>query len=146
MSRRERDIRLANLRLIEAEIRHYPETLKELEKLETEIASPGAVPDSIVKPIRIGYGYNDPTPAKAFRIMTSQELCELRRRAGAIEYMLRIVRLMPERYRLLELTYWSNRKYTVREICEKLNICPGAYRRWKNQALETVAEQLGWKI
>lgn len=144
MNRRDREIRLCNLRLIEAEIRHYSETLRELQKLEAEIASPGAVPDSIVKPIRIGH--SDPTPARAFRLMTSQELCELRRRAGAIEYMLRIVRLMPERYRLLELTYWSNRKYTVREICEKLNICPGAYRRWKNQALETVAEQLGWKI
>ena len=144
MTRRDRHIRNASLRLIEAEIRNYHQTLKDLRELEESIALPGQG--------EFGDGTRstepgDPTPARAIRMMTSAQLLEIRRRVEAIEYMLRVVKASPEpgRYELIRLAYWDGR-YTVMGICDKLNIGKTTYYRWRREALQLVAERLGWEI
>lgn len=143
---RGREIRRASIRLIEAEIRAYPETLQSLKEIEQEIAgphSPGAYID-LVKTT----GHSDPTAKKALKMMESPEVRELRRRVDAIRRMIRILKANPDpgRYRLIELTYWSNGRYDVEGVCRKLNISRSTYNRWKREALEIVAERLGWDI
>lgn len=140
-----REIRLISLRLIEAEIRHYPKTLRELQELEEEIAGPGT-PD-FTEPRR-DTGPGDPTPTKAMIMITSAVLLELRRRVDAIERMLRILKAHPDpaRYELIRLTYWTSGQYTVAGICQELHISQSTYHRWKREALEIVAERLGWRI
>lgn len=144
MTRRDRHIRNASLRLIEAEIRNYHQTLKGLRELEESIALPGQG--------EFGNGTRstepgDPTPARAYKMMTSAQLLEIRRRVDAIEYMLRVVQASPEpgRYDLIRLAYWDGR-YTVMGICDKLNIGKTTYYRWRREALQLVAERLGWEI
>ena len=144
MTRRDRHIRNASLRLIEAEIRNYHQTLKDLRELEESIALPGQG--------EFGNGTRstepgDPTPARAYKMMTSAQLLEIRRRVDAIEYMLRVVQASPEpgRYDLIRLAYWDGR-YTVMGICDKLNIGKTTYYRWRREALQLVAERLGWEI
>ena len=144
MTRRDRHIRNASLRLIEAEIRNYHQTLKDLRELEESIALPGQG--------EFGNGTRstepgDPTPARAYKMMTSAQLLEIRRRVEAIEYMLRVVKASPEpgRYELIRLAYWDGR-YTVMGICDKLNIGKTTYYRWRREALQLVAERLGWEI
>ena len=144
MTRRDRHIRNASLRLIEAEIRNYHQTLKDLRELEESIALPGQG--------EFGDGTRstepgDPTPSRAIRMMTSAQLLEIRRRVEAIEYMLRVVKASPEpgRYELIRLAYWDGR-YTVMGICDKLNIGKTTYYRWRREALQLVAERLGWEI
>jgi RinA family phage transcriptional activator len=144
VTRRDRHIRNASLRLIEAEIRNYHQTLKDLRELEESIALPGQG--------EFGNGTRstepgDPTPARAYKMMTSAQLLEIRRRVDAIEYMLRVVQASPEpgRYDLIRLAYWD-RRYTVMGICDKLNIGKTTYYRWRREALQLVAERLGWEI
>ena len=145
MTRRDRHIRNASLRLIEAEIRNYHQTLKDLRELEEAVAYPAAIGDFSDRVPSAGP--NDPTPARAHRMMTSAQLLEIRRRVEAIEYMLRVVKASPEpgRYELIRLAYWDGR-YTVMGICDKLNIGKTTYYRWRREALQLVAERLGWEI
>ena len=144
MTRRDRHIRNATLRLIEAEIRNYHQTIETLRELEESIALPGQG--------EFGDGTRstepgDPTPARAYKMMTSAQLLEIRRRVDAIEYMLRVLKASPEpgRYELIRLAYWDGR-YTVMGICDKLNIGKTTYYRWRREALQLVAERLGWEI
>jgi RinA family phage transcriptional activator len=144
VTRRDRHIRNASLRLIEAEIRNYHQTLKGLQELEESIALPGQG--------EFGNGTRstepgDPTPARAHRMMTSAQLLEIRRRVEAIEYMLRVVKASPDpgRYGLIKLAYWDGR-YTVRGICDQLSISERTYYRWRREALQLVAEKLGWEV
>jgi RinA family phage transcriptional activator len=144
VTRGDRHIRNATLRLIEAEIRNYHQTIETLRELEESIALPGQG--------EFGNGTRstepgDPTPARAYKMMTSAQLLEIRRRVDAIEYMLRVVQASPEpgRYDLIRLAYWDGR-YTVMGICDKLNIGKTTYYRWRREALQLVAERLGWEI
>jgi RinA family phage transcriptional activator len=145
VTRRDRHIRNASLRLIEAEIRNYHQTLKDLRELEEAVAYPAAIGDFSDRVPSAGP--NDPTPARAHRMMTSAQLLEIRRRVEAIGQMLRVLKASPEpgRYELIRLAYWDGR-YTVRGICDKLNIGKTTYYRWRREALQLVAERLGWEI
>jgi RinA family phage transcriptional activator len=142
VTRRDRHIRNASLRLIEAEIRNYHQTVRDLRELEESIADPGTREEPVVNS-----GPGDPTPARAIRMMTSTQLMEIRRRVGAIEHMLEILRAHPEsgRHELIRLAYWDGR-YTVKGICDKLSIGKTTYYRWRRDALEIIAERLGWEI
>ena len=142
---RDRNIRLANERVIEAEVRNYHQTLQTLRELEESIALPGQVGDLSEQVATTEPG--DPTPSRAIRMMTSAQLLEIRRRVEAIEYMLRVVKASPEpaRYDLIRLAYWDGR-YTVIGICDQLKISKTTYYRWRREALQLVAERLGWEV
>ncbi|WP_461368068.1 DUF1492 domain-containing protein [Candidatus Darwinibacter acetoxidans] len=145
MTRRDRHIRNASLRLIEAEIRNYHQTLKDLRELEEAVAYPAAIGDFSDRVPSAGP--NDPTPARAHRMMTSAQLLEIRRRVEAIGQMLRVLKASPEpgRYELIRLAYWDGR-YTVIGICDQLKISKTTYYRWRREALQLVAERLGWEV
>lgn len=142
---RDRRIRQANLRLIEAEIRNYPQTVRDLREMEEAIALPGVVGDPTERVFTVAPG--DPTAVRALKLMSSAHIMEIRRRVDAIEYMVRVVRASPEaaRYKMIELAYWDGR-YTVKGICDKLSISERTYYRWRRDALQLVAEKLGWEI
>ena len=144
MSQRERNIRAATIKLIEAEIRNYHRTVEDLRDMEEAIALPGAVGDDIG---RIQSRPGDPTSARAMRMMTSTQLMEIRRRVEAIEYMIRTLQASPEsgRLELIRLAYWDGR-YTVKGGCEQLSMSERTYYRWRREALQLVAERLGWDI
>lgn len=133
------------MRVIEAEIRNYHRTVQELRELEEAMSYP-AVGGDFGERVQTA-GLSDPTAARAFRMMTSAELIEIRRRVDAIEYMIRVLKAHPEpgRYELIRLRYWDGR-YTVPGICDKLNIGQRTYYRWRRDALQLVAERLGWRI
>ncbi len=76
MNFRSRELRRWSIRLIEAEIKAYPETLQSLKEIEQEIAglhSPGAYmgPPNATGP-------SDPTAKKALKMIESPKVCELR--------------------------------------------------------------------
>jgi len=146
MSWRSREIRRASIRLIEAEIRAYPETLQSLKEIEQEIAEPHS-PGAYIGLAKTT-GHSDPTAKKALKMMESPRVREIHRRVSAIRRMIRILKASPDpgRYKLIELTYWSNGRYDVEGVCRKLNISRSTYNRWKREALEIVAERLGWDI
>jgi RinA family phage transcriptional activator len=136
----DRNLRKAHVRLIEAELRNYPATTRELKEIEEEIASPRRSFDEIKST-----DPSDPTPTKAIRMISSTGLNDLRRRVSAIEHLLRIVEADPTRHELIRLTYWSG-THTVPGICQQLHISERTYHRWKRQMLGVVAERLGWAI
>ncbi len=142
---RDKRIRQANLRLIEVEIRNYPQTVRDLREMEEAIALPGVVGDPTERVFTVGPG--DPTSARAIKLMSSAFIAEIRRRVAAIEHMVRVLEASPEkaRYELVKLAYWDGR-YTVKGICDKLNISERTYYYWRREALRLVAEKLGWEI
>ena len=133
ISGRDRSIRQASMRVIEAEIRNYHQTVQTLRELEESIALPGQQGELSDGTRSTDPG--DPTPARAHRMMTSAQLLEIRRRVEAIEYMLRVVKASPE-----------PASYTVAGVCDQLNISQATYYRWRREALQLVAERLGWEI
>lgn len=139
-----RIIRTANMRLIEAEIRNYHETVAEMQELEDDLL---AEQQANELGVRVSSGVSDPTPRKAIRLMTSAQLNEMRRRVNAIQYMLRVLEGHPEPARLehIRLMYWDGR-YTVQGICDKLGISERTYYYWRREALQLVADKLGWEI
>ena len=144
ISGRDRSIRQASMRVIEAEIRNYHQTVETLRELEESIALPGQGEFSDgTRSTEPG----DPTPSRAIRMMTSAQLLEIRRRVEAIDYMLRVVKASPDpgRYKLIRLAYWDGR-FTVKGICDQLSISQATYYRWRREALQLVAERLGWEI
>lgn len=145
ISGRDRSIRQASMRVIEAEIRNYHQTVQTLRELEESIALPGQQGELSDSTRSTDPG--DPTPSRAYRMMTSAQLLEIRRRVEAIEYMLRILKASPEpaRYDLIRLAYWDGR-YTVIGICDQLKISKTTYYRWRREALQLVAERLGWEV
>lgn len=142
LSMRDRDVRLANLKLIEAEICNYHKTLQDMKDIEAVIAFPATEEQPGVQ-----LGHSDPTPKRAIKMMTSTELLEIRKRVEAISYMLKILKAHPERgrYELIRLAYWD-RQYTVTDICDRLNISERTYYRWRRDSLKIVAVKLGWDI
>lgn len=132
------------MRVIEAEIRNYRQTVQDLHELEESIALPGVVGDDVG---RVQSSPGDPTSARAIRMMTSAQLIEIRRRVTAIEYVIHTLQASPEpgRLELMRLAYWDGR-YTVKGICAELNISERTYYRWRLETLQLVAERLGWDI
>lgn len=145
MNQRERNVRAATIKLIEAEIRNYHQTLQDLRELEEAIALPGVVGDPDVR-VQTG-GHGDSTAARAITMMSSPELREIRRRVDAIDYMIRALEASPEpgRMELVRLLYWDQR-YTPVGICDRLKISQATYYRWRREALALVAERLGWAM
>lgn len=142
---RDRNIRAASIRLIEAEIRNYHQTVADLREMEEAMALPGQVGEPGVC-VQAGT-HSDPTAARAASMLTSASLREIRRRVDAIDYMLRALEASPEpgRLAMVRLRYWDNR-YTDIGICDQLSIAPRTYYRWRREVLALVAERLGWEI
>ena len=144
LSARERNIRAATIKLIEAEIRNYHQTVQDMRELAEAIAMPGVVGEQLA--VQAG-GHSDTTAVRAHQMMSSVVLRETRRRVDAIDYMLRVLAASPDRGRmeLIRLLYWDCR-YTMVGICDKLRISESTYRRWKREAIGLVAERLGWDM
>lgn len=144
LSARERNVRAANVRLIEAEIRNYYQTVQDIREMEDAIVMPGPIGAPGVC-VQTGT-YGDPTPGRAERMGSSAILRETQRRVDAITHALSVVKTVePARMEMIRLRYWD-RGYTDEGICRHLHISRPTFYRWRRELLELVGERLGWPI
>jgi RinA family phage transcriptional activator len=124
---------------IEAEIRDYHNTRKALDELREDILneSPGP-PDGMPR----GSGTSDPTLHRTQRLLTCRQVQYYSRVLGALSAVLD--NLPPEKYKLVELTYWTQpQPLTPVGIALKLNCGKRTYYRWREEICEAVARELG---
>jgi RinA family phage transcriptional activator len=137
------NVQKANIKLIEAELRNYKETLKDVENMREEIIEGSSYQEVSVQTGTTG----DNTYNKASRLMTSRALLEAEKRVEAIEYTIGVLKSCPEpkKFQLLELKYFA-KEYTDYGIMIKLNVEKTTFYRWRKEILSIVADRLGWQI
>ncbi|HZK23152.1 MAG TPA: hypothetical protein VFC62_03510, partial [Atopostipes sp.] len=128
--------------LIEAEIRNYHETKRELEQLKSEIIESTPVSDV---PAYTGPG--DPTAQKAIKLRTSRVIMEVEKRVNAVGYALETYKHHedPARYKFIKLWYFDNR-FTPEGVIQQVCISRRTFYNWRDEFVGLVAERLGWEL
>lgn len=136
----------ANRKVIEAELRNYHQTKKELELLREEIIESGY--GICYDTIKVdGGSIGKPTESKAMMLLTSTVIRESERRVRAITDLLDLMRADadPSKFRFVELKYFDGR-FTDYDLAQQLNISIATLYRWQNQVVHFIAERLGFIV
>lgn len=125
---------------IEAELRNYHQSKKDLEEIKNDIREEGnVVGDSMG--IR-GSGTSNIVENKAIRLVTNKRIKKLEETIRAIDIV--IGELDEDKYRLVELKYWTRPNPLSDEgMCQKLNISRRTFYRWIDGIVLSLAIELG---
>lgn len=136
-------IKKATFKHIEAELYHYHDTLREIEKLRKELIFANTGPDENVGGSR-GNLPGNPTEQIGTKLATHKRLNQLEEIVSAIE---RVYERLPGDYkRLVELKYWTNPQLLTWDgIADKLHISKRQAMRWRDEIVSAIAEALGWR-
>jgi RinA family phage transcriptional activator len=136
------NVQKANIKLIEAELRNYKETLKDIENMREEILEGSAYQE-----VAVQCGVGNSTLSKASRLLTSRALIEAQKRVEAIEYTIGVLKSCPEprKYDLLRMKYFE-KVLTDYGIMQELNVEKTCFYKWRKEILGIMAERLGWQI
>lgn len=122
---------------IEAELRDYHDTIKELEELRIELLEESA-PRYEGRSGKIA----DPTGQKAVRLITNRRLSYMTRTVSAIDRVLG--GLDETRQRLIALRYWQGkREFNDVGLAQELSIDRSTVYRWLEQILLAIAVEMG---
>jgi RinA family phage transcriptional activator len=136
----------ANRRVIEAELRNFHQTKRELELLREEIIESGY--GICYDSMKVSGGtLCKPTESKAMMLLTSTVIRESERRVRAISELIDVLRADedPTKLRFIELKYFE-RRYTDYGLAQQLNIGIATLYRWQNHAVHFIAERLGYIV
>lgn len=127
-------------KFIEHEIEEYPDVKKTLESMEWEKDVILSSTNSDNSGVRCGTG--DPTARKGIELASTK--ARLRAEEN-VRIMGNVLAYLPEeKYRLIELRYWTNPQTLTDEgIACKLNIDRSTYFRWKKEIVYLVGQKLG---
>lgn len=124
---------------IEAELRDYQQSKKDLADLQEAILHGSASTD--LSGIR-GSGISDPTQRKALALITNVRIKKLEETIGAIESVLG--ELDAEKTRLVEMKYWTQPNHLTDEgIAQRLCISRRTLYDWTNKILFAIAVKMG---
>ncbi len=128
---------------IESELYCYKETLKEIERLRTELLESGHGREFTNEGIR-GNKISDPTFRATSLLLQNRQLRNMEVVTEAIRAV--VDELPAEKRHLVELRYWTKpQTRTWAGIAGKLHISERQARRWRNQIVFAIAERLGWR-
>lgn len=136
-------IKKATFKHIEAELYHYHDTLREIEKLRKELIFANADPDENIGGTR-GNLPGKPTERIVTKLAANKRLNQLEEIVGAIE---RVYERLPDDYkRLIELKYWTKPQLLTWDgIADKLHISKRQAMRWRDEIVYSIAKVLGWR-
>lgn len=136
-------IKKATFKHIEAELYHYHDTLREIEKLRKELIFANADPDENIGGTR-GNLPGKPTERIVTKLAANKRLNQLEEIVGAIE---RVYEQLPDDYkRLIELKYWTKPQLLTWDgIADKLHISKRQAMRWRDEIVYSIAKVLGWR-
>lgn len=125
---------------IEAELRNYDQSKKDLEEIKNDIREEGkSISDSMG--IR-GSGTSNIVESKTIRLITNKRIKKLEETIRAIDVV--IGELDEEKYRLIELKYWTRPNPLSDEgMCQKLNISRRTFYRWIDAIVLNIAIEMG---
>ena len=134
-------LRSGTIKHIEAEIYDYHDTLKRIKERREELMSDPAreegMPSSPTLP-------SSTVERHATRLTMDRQLQELERVASAVEH---VYNLCDEgRKELIRLNYWAKPQLKSWEgIALELHISKRQAYRWRDEVVQAVGEQLGWR-
>ena len=134
-------LRSGTIKHIEAEIYDYHDTLKRIKERREELMSDPAreegMPSSPTLP-------SSTVERHATRLTMDRQLQELERVASAVEH---VYNLCDEgRKELIRLKYWAKPQLKSWEgIALELHISKRQAYRWRDEVVQAVGEQLGWR-
>lgn len=126
---------------IEAELRDYHQTKIDLIEAKEDIMLEGP----LLSEVNTGsetYKISRPTEDKTLRLVTNKRIKRMEQIIRAIESV--INELPEDKYRLIELRYWSRpRRLTDSGIAMEINIGIATYYRWSDGIILAIANELG---
>ena len=132
-------IRQVTLNYLEDELFHYHDTIREIDRIRTDIIMQGKQEESGVR----GSNISDPTSRIAIELSTNLRLERLLRISIVIQEI--INRLQPEKKRLIQIMYWDRpRILTWQGAAIKLHITKRTAFRWRKEILHAIAERGGF--
>lgn len=127
---------------IEAELRDYHQTKKDLEEalkdvieenFAVKIDDVGGSPGNIV---------SRPVEVKAIKLLTNRRIKKMDEIVSAIDDV--VSDLDEPKYRLIEMCYWTKPNYLKDiGIARELNIDRSTFYRWRDIILEAISEKMG---
>lgn len=135
-------LKTGTIKHIEAELYDYKGTVRRIQQRREELAESSSVDENM------GGGKSNlpsrPTEQLATRLASDVRLQELERIAGSIEHVYNICD--KERQELIRLKYWTHPQTRTWEgIAQELNISRRQAFNWRNQIVQAIGEQLGWR-
>lgn len=125
---------------IEAELRNYNQSKKDLEEIKNDIVEEGKHVDDNVG-IR-GSGRSNVVESKTIRLITNKRIKKLEETIRAIDVVLG--ELEEEKYRLVEMKYWTRPNPLSDEgMCQKLCISRRTFYRWIDGIILAIAIEMG---
>ena len=135
MARMKREIRA----YIEAELRDYNQTLRDIGEERQELLLATHTPDNLG-----GHSYDigNPTQARAIKLMTNKRIKRMEQTCEAIANV--IEALSEEKYRLVELKYWTRPQTLTDEgIAREIGCDRSTLYRWVDGILLAVGIEMG---
>ncbi|MFC8563079.1 transcriptional regulator [Peribacillus frigoritolerans] len=128
---------------IESELYSYHDTLKEIQFLRTNIMFTKESDDENVGGGRSSF-ISSPTEQIGTRLATHKRLVKLEEISSAIE---KVYTGLPETHRqLIKLKYWTRPQTKTWEgIAIELNVSRRQAFNWRKEAINIIAEVLGWR-
>lgn len=125
---------------IEAELRNYHQSKKDLEEIKNDIREEGkSISDSMG--IR-GSGTSNIVENKAIRLITNKRIKRLEQTIRAIDVV--VGELDEEKYRLVEMKYWTRPNPLSDEgMCQRLCISRRTFYRWIDGIIFAIAIEMG---
>ena len=123
---------------IEAELRGYKASRRELAQMQLDIINAAPVIDN---PEAGHSGPGDPTSRKAMQIVNDRRILRLHGVIQAIDDVYELCN--DEEKKLIELRYWGNR-YKDAGVAEQLHIERRTVYRWADKIVLAIAAKLGY--
>jgi RinA family phage transcriptional activator len=123
---------------IEAELRDYKLSIKELEEIKREIINEAPIHDNNGGK---SYDIGNPTLSKTARLLTDKKIIRLESIICAISKV--YSNCDSTKKELIQMKYWSN-VYKDNGIFENLNIGERTFYRWKKEIILGIADELGY--
>lgn len=133
----------ATFRHVEQELQSYHLTLREIEKLRSQIMYDKSNVDENIGGSRSS-SPGDPTGRMAIALVTNRKLDHMRMITTAIEQV--HLGLTDTQKQLIKLRYWTRpQTLTWEGIALQLHVSRAQAIRWRNAIVVAVATQLGWR-
>ncbi|MCT1575684.1 transcriptional regulator [Oceanobacillus kimchii] len=139
------DIKKATFKHIESELYAYNETLKEIDRLRTEIMAGGKIEidENTMGGANSVREIGRPTERIATRLLTHKTLRNLEEIATAINDVYNMV--SDDHRKVIRLKYWHDRRLDWNGVADMANMHRNTATKLRKEVILLIADKIGWR-